>query len=64
LVAWSEEEYPVLTGAYVQRTVQQDNVVVEEWSQQECIQDFIHISLPSQFEETTLDVDKAFGQSI
>jgi len=34
-------------------------------SQQEYMQDFIHISLPSQFEEAALEgVDKAFGPSI
>jgi len=34
-------------------------------SQHECIQDFIHISLPSQFEEAALEgVDKAFDPSI
>jgi hypothetical protein len=64
LVVWSEDEYPGLSRAYVQRTIQQDNAVVEEWSQQESIQNFIHISLPSQYVETTLGVDKVFGQSI
>ena len=34
-------------------------------SQQECIRDFIHISLHSQFEEAAFEsVDKAFGPSI
>ena len=33
-------------------------------SQQECIEDFIHISLSSQFEETVLEgFDKEFGPS-
>jgi hypothetical protein len=33
--------------------------------QQECVQDFIHISLPSPFEEAALEgIDKAFGLSI
>jgi len=34
-------------------------------SQQECIQDFIHISLFSQYEEAALEAfDRAFGPSI
>jgi len=70
-VAWLGVGDPVLSGAYVRRAVQPDNVVVEEWrwvssvGHQECIQDSIHISLPSQFEEAALEgVDKAFGPTI
>jgi hypothetical protein len=34
-------------------------------SQQECIQNFVHISFPCQFQEAALEeVDKAFGPSI
>jgi hypothetical protein len=34
-------------------------------SQQECIQYFIHTSLPSQFEEAAFEgVDEAFGPTI